>query len=37
MITARLRASLIHRLSLTIWGLFLVLLLLLALLAYAAL
>jgi len=37
LITARLRVSLIHRLSLTIWGLFLVLLLLLALLAYAAL
>ena len=37
MITNRLRTSLIHRLSLTILGLFLVLLLLLSLLGYAAL
>ena len=35
--TTRLSTSLIHRLSLTIWGLFLVLLLLLSLLGYAAL
>ena len=37
LLPARLRSSLIHRLSLTLWGLFLVLLLLLSLLGYAAL